>query len=218
MRRSIYVSLFIVLSAAAGFLYYNHTRIDTAIVATRDLPVGTRIADGDIALRSINPASVSGQVLHSADQAVGQLVSSEVFRDQLIDARQLAPMKNASLLASGVAMPPGSRIIGLPVTPSAAVGGVLKAGDLVDVLAIPNPTKPAALADEPVPLPVVLGKDVLVIGLRTDQGTAVDEQDHGLNIGTSKAATVLLAIAPSDETTYSAAIGSSTFVLTLSTE
>jgi hypothetical protein len=37
-------------------------------------------------------------------------------------------------------------------------------------------------------------------------------------MGTSKPSTVLLAIAPSDESTYSAAISGSTFVLTLSTD
>jgi hypothetical protein len=86
------------------------------------------------------------------------------------------------------------------------------------VLAIPNPSKAVSLTDEPGAPPTMLGKDVLVIGLRTDQGTPVDQGDRGLAMGTSKPSTVLLAIAPSDESTYSAAISGSTFVLTLSTD
>ena len=63
-----------------------------------------------------------------------------------------------------------------------------------------------------------LGHDVLVLGLRTDQGSQVDQTDHGLNAGNSKPASVLLAIPQSEETTYAAASADSTFVLTLSTD
>jgi hypothetical protein len=67
-------------------------------------------------------------------------------------------------------------------------------------------------------VPVMLGKNVLVIGLRTDQGTQVDQADHGLNMGNTKPASVLLAIAQTEESAYSSAIASSSFVLALSTD
>lgn len=218
MRRTIYVSVFVVLSTIAGVLYYDHTRLATVVVATHDLRVGTRVQDSDVGLRSVNPSSLDGQVLRSTDQAIGQLVSSPILQDQFVDARQLAPVKNAAMLVSGLQLPAGYRIIGVPITPAAAVGGALKAGDLVDVLALQGASKAASLVDAPPPAPVTLGKDVLVVGLRTDQGTAVDQGDGGMSMGTNKPASVLLAIPPADETTYSAAIVDSTFVLTLSTD
>jgi hypothetical protein len=64
----------------------------------------------------------------------------------------------------------------------------------------------------------MIGKNVLVIGLRTDQGTPVDQADHGLNVGNTKPASVLLAIAQTEEFAYSSAIASSSFVLALSTD
>ena len=218
MRRRIYLGMFILLSTIAGFLYYSHTRQSTALVATRDLSIGTRIQDSDIALRRINPASVPAGVLKSSDQAIGQVVSSPILEGQFLDARQVAPSKNASLLGTGLDVPAGYRIIGLPIAPAAAVGGVLKPGDRVDVMAIPNPSKAATLADEPAPVPVMIGKNVLVIGLRTDQGTQVDQADHGLNAGYTKPGSVLLAIAQNEESAYSSAIASSSFVLALSTD
>ncbi len=218
MRRTIYLSAFLLLSVTAGYLYYSHTRMVNAVVATRDLPVGTRISDGDVTIRSVNPVSLSSNILHSPDQAIGQVVSATIFGDQLIDARQLAPASDATLLASGVPLPTGSRVIGLPITPAAAVVGALKAGDLVDVIAIPNPAKAAALTDQPASPPIALGKDVLVLGLRTDQGTPVSQSDQGMTMGLNKPGTVLLAIPPGEENAYSAAIADSTFVLTLSTD
>ena len=218
MRRIVYLSMFILLSGVAGLLYYAHTEQSTAVVATRDLPVGTRIQEADLTTRRINPASVGPQVVTTASTAIGQVVAVPILEGQLLDARQIAPSKNAALLASGLQVPAGYRIIGLPVTATTAVGGVLKPGDLVDVIAIPNPVKTASLPDVSAATPVRIGENVLVLGLRTEEGNPVDQADHGLNPGNGKPASVLLAIAQNEETTYSAAIADSTFVLTLSTD
>jgi len=218
MRRTIYLGVFILLSAVAGLLYYSGTRQSTALVATRDLSVGTRIQDADIAVRRINPASALAGVLKASDQAVGQVVSFPILEGQFLDARQVAPSRNAALLGTGLDVPPGYRIIGLPIAPAAAVGGVLKPGDRVDVMAIPNASKVAALAEESAPVPVMIGKNVLVVAMRTDQGTPVDQADHGLNAGNAKPGSVLVAIAPTEESAYSSAIASSSFVLALSTD
>jgi Flp pilus assembly protein CpaB len=155
--------------------------------------------------------------LRSVDQAIGQIVSFPILEGQFVDAREVAPTKNATLLVSGLDIPPGYRIIGVPIAPAAAVGGVLKPGDRVDVMAIPNPLRQISLVDQSAPAPVMIGKNILVVGIRTDQGTAVDQPDRGVNIG-SKPASVLLAIPQSEESTYSAAIVAASFVLALSTD
>jgi len=134
-----------------------------------------------------------------------------------VDAREVAPTKNATLLGSGLDIPPGYRIIGVPIAPAAAVGGVLKAGDRVDVMAIPNLSRQISPADQSAPAPALIGKNILVIGIRTEQGTDVAQADHGVNIG-SKPASVLLAIPQTEETTYSSAIVGASFVLALSTD
>jgi pilus assembly protein CpaB len=217
MRRSVYLAVFVVLSGIAGLFYYSHTRQATALVASHDLTVGTRIQDSDVAVRQVNPGSVGGNVLRSADQAIGQTVSFPILEGQFVDAREVAATKNASLLGSGLDIPPGYRIIGVPIAPAAAVGGVLKPGDRVDVMAIPNFSRQGSPVDQSAPTPAMIGKNILVIGIRTDQGTDVGQADHGLNVG-SKPASVLLAIPETEETTYSAAIVAASFVLALSTD
>src|SRR5438067_1311673 len=217
MRRSVYLVICILLSGIAGFFYYSQTRQATAVVAARDLTVGTRIQDSDVSLRQINPASVSHEVMKTLDQVVGQVVAVPILEGQFLDARQVAPARNAAMLGSGLDMPSGYRIIGLPIAPAAAVGGALKPGDRVDVMAIAGGTKATTLADQPLATPMLLGRDVLVIGLRTEQGTGVDQAEPGLNPA-AKPASILLAIPQTDEEAYSAAIANSTFVLTLSTD
>jgi pilus assembly protein CpaB len=217
MRRSLYLAVFVALSAIAGLFYYSHTRQATALVANHDLTVGTRIRDSDIGIRQVNPGSIGGSVLRSADQAIGQIVSFPILEGQFVDAREVAPTKNATLLGSGLDIPPGYRIIGVPIAPAAAVGGVLKPGDRVDVMAIPNPSRQLSAGDQSASAPVMIGKNILVIGIRTEQGTEVDQVDHGVNIG-SKPASVLLAIPETEETTYAAAVVAASFVLALSTD
>jgi Flp pilus assembly protein CpaB len=218
MRRSVYLVVFGILSMVAGFFYYSHTRESTALIATQDLRVGSRIEDSDVRVRSVNPASIGDDILRAPDQAVGQVVSFPILQGQFIGARQIASSRNANLLTSGLDVPPGYRIIGLPVVPAAAVGGALKPGDRVDVIAIPNPAKSVGLTEELAAAPVTIGKNVLVLGLRTEQGTQVDQAERALNLGNGKPASVLLAIAQTDEAAYSAAFSSSTFVLALSTD
>src|SRR5438105_5482938 len=155
MRRTIYLGVFILLSTVAGLFYYSHTRQSTALVATRDLNVGTRIQDSDVAVRQINPGSVPSGVLKATDEAVGQVGSSPILEGQFLDRRQVVASRNANLLGSGLDVPAGYRIIGLPIAPAAAVGGVLKPGDRVDVMAIPNQSKTASMADESPSSPVI---------------------------------------------------------------
>jgi pilus assembly protein CpaB len=217
MRRSLYLAVFTILSGVAGLFYYTHTRESTALVANHDLTVGTKIQDSDVTVRQVNPGSVGSSVLRSPDQAIGQIVSFPVLEGQFVDAREVAPIKNAALLGSGLDIPPGYRIIGVPISPAAAVGGVLKPGDRVDVMAIPNPLRQVSPVDAPAPAPIMIGKNVLVIGVRSDQGTEVDPTDHGGNLS-AKPASVLLAVPQTEETTYSAAIVAGSFVLALSTD
>jgi|GEM_PF-1749259 len=218
MTRTLCLSAFVVLSAIAGFFYYANTEQASAVVATHDLKVGTQIADSDVATRRVNPSSIESGVFRGPEQAVGQYVVFPVLKGQFLDPRQLTTSKNAGLLAPGLRVPVGSRIIGLPVTPATAVGGALKPGDLVDVIAIPTQQKTGIGVEDTLASNQAIGHDVLVVGLRTEQGTAFDRSDPSINATGAKPSSVLLAIPESDEDRYSEAMATSTFLLALSTD
>jgi Flp pilus assembly protein CpaB len=217
MTRTLCLTAFVVLSAVAGFFYYANTEQAPALVATHDLKVGAQIQDSDVAVRRVNPSSVEGDVFRSTEQAIGQYIAFPVLKGQFLDPRQLMASKNGELLGSGLQVPAGSRIIGLPVTPATAVGGALKPGDLVDVIAIPNAQK-TGIGVEDATANQTIGRDVLVVGLRTEQGTPFDRDDPSINATGAKPSSVLLAIPYSDESRYSGAMGTSTFLLALSTD
>ncbi len=218
MTRTLCLVMFVVLSGIAGFFYYDNNRQVTVLVAAQDLKVGSRVQDGDLTQRQVNPSSVGDDVLRASDQIVGQFVAYPVLKGQVVGARQFTSSRNADLLGPGLPVPAGFRIVGVPITPATAVGGALKPGDRVDVIAIPNQLKNSSLLDVAAAPAEALGRDVLVVGMRTDQGTPFDHTDPAINASGSKPSSVLLAIAPTDEARYSSAIASSTFLLALSTD
>jgi Flp pilus assembly protein CpaB len=218
MTRAVCLVLFAVLSGIAGFFYYANTRQASALVATHDLKVGAQLQDSDVMIRHVNPSSLDTEVLRSSEQAVGQFVAFPVLKGQFLDARQVMPSRTADLFGSGLSVPAGFRVVGIPITPATAVGGALKPGDRVDVIAIPNPLKTIGAIDEVPATAQAIGRDVLVIGMRTDQGTPFDRTDPSALANGNKPSSILLAIAETDEGKYSSAMASSTFLLALSTD
>ncbi len=220
MLRTVYLTAFVILSAVAGLFYYSQTRLVPAVVATSDLKVGAEIQDSDVAIRRVNPGSVPAGTFADVGLAIGRFVSFPILRDQYIGTRAVAVSRNADLLSGGLDIPKGYRIISLPIVPSSAVGGSLKPGDLVDVIAIPSSNKASGLLDQSASAPMVIGTHVMVLGLRTDQGTTLDPStgSHGIGAVGNKPASILLAIPEPDETRYSAALETSTFFIALTTD
>jgi Flp pilus assembly protein CpaB len=220
MLRTVYLTAFVILSAVAGLFYYSQTRLVPAVVATTDLRVGTQIQDSDVAIRRVSPGSIPAGTYADLALAIGRFVSFPILRDQYIGARAVAVSRNADLLAGGLDIPKGYRIISLPIVPSSAVGGSLKPGDLVDVIAIPGSNKASGLLEQSPAAPIIIGTRVMVLGLRTDQGTTLDPStgSHGIGSVGNKPASILLAIPEPDETRYSAALANSTFFIALTTD
>lgn len=215
MVRAIYLGVFLVLSLLAGGLYYAGTRETTVVVAKGDLPVGASITDASVALRRVHPGDVPPGSASSLAEAIGKFVSWPILDGQVIPLRALASDR-ASLITGGLSVPSGYHALSIPVAPADAAGGLLRPGDLVDVLAVVKNQAPGA---SPAPA-TMLGRRVLVLGLRTDQGQALDAGDgsgtvRGLNFSSNRIASVVLAIAPEDEDRYAAAAAVSTFAVVL---
>ncbi|HYM50671.1 MAG TPA: Flp pilus assembly protein CpaB [Candidatus Limnocylindrales bacterium] len=217
MIRLVYSIGCLVLAGFAGFLYYEQTQQTAVVTATHDLSIGSLITDQDVALHRIASGSVPSGALSQVDQAIGQFVTFPLMSGQFVTSRHLSPSRTGAALANGLPVPPGDRILSLPVGPSSAVGGALAPGDLVDVIAVPDVTRaqPGSIVDPAGN--TVLGERVLVLGLRTDQGTAADLDPRAASLSPTKVGSVLLAIPGADEQRYAAAIAVDTFVLTLVT-
>jgi Flp pilus assembly protein CpaB len=215
MVRVVYLGVFLVLALAAGGIYYASTRETTVLVAKGDLRVGISITESSVAARRVHPGDVPPGSATRTTDVVGKFVSWPILDGQFIPTRALA-RDRASLIAGGLSIPAGFHALSVPVTPAEAAGGVLRPGDLVDVLAVAKNQAPGA---SPAPA-TMLGKRVLVLGMRTDQGQALDVSGgsgtvRGLNFSSNRIASVVLAVAPEDEERYAAAAAVSNFTVVL---
>ena len=215
MTRAIYLGLFLVLSLAAGATYYFSNRDVAVVVARGDLQVGSTLSGGSITVRRVQPDAIPAGSARQLADVDGKYVAWPILDGQYIPVKALSADR-ASLVSGGLQVPPGYRAISLPVTAADAAGGVLRPGDYVDVLSVAKNQAPGA---SPAPA-ATLGKGVLVLGMRTDQGEPLDPGSgsgtvRGLNFSSNRIASIILAVAEGDEQRYASAEAVSTFTVVL---
>jgi pilus assembly protein CpaB len=102
------------------------------VVAARDLPLGTTIANGDLRTVTRPSATVPRDVVHDPRAIAGRVVAVPLLRDDAVRAAHLAPGGAAGIAG---AVPPGRRAVHV-----VAKDGVRPpAGAVVDVLATFDP-------------------------------------------------------------------------------
>ena len=208
--------MFAALALGAGAVYYSDNRDVTVLCARGDLAVGSTISDASVTLRRVRQAAVPSGTASDIAAVAGKYVVWPMLDGQYLPLRALADSR-AGLIDGGLQPPPGYNAISVPVSPAGAAGGVLRPGDIVDVLAVARTQLSGA---SPAPA-VTLGRRVMVLGLRTDQGLPLDPlgaagaSGRGLNLIGTHIGSAVIAVAPQDEAAYVAATATSTFTLVL---
>jgi Flp pilus assembly protein CpaB len=132
-----------VLVAFTGFLLItaaSSPRTHGVLVATRDLPAGTRLRRADVAVAQAQLGEAQARTFISAEALAsteGQVLLSPVAAQQIVARTQLATSPQSVLQ-------PGFVRMTVPVRPDTAVGGALRPGDTVSVLSTVDKGKPTA--------------------------------------------------------------------------
>jgi Flp pilus assembly protein CpaB len=226
MRRIIYLSICSVLALSAAVLTLRAQRTVAVVVATRDVGAGSLLGPGDLEVRHVSPEGIPSGVIAAPDEAGGRYVVWPLTAGEPVLSRAVRTQRSGGAVDVGYTVPAGFRAVAVPLQPAGAVGGMLTSGDHVDVYATPatgrqqgTPATGAVPGDGGATL---IGRDVLVLQLRSDQGQALDSPAggsagtvHGLNFGSGKLGSVVLAIPGGDVDRYAAAASSMTIYLAL---
>ena len=137
------VGVLLMLAATGGAIVAWTAAENTrpVVVATRDLPGGTILAEGDLAVRRVRvddgmfAAAIAGPDVSSL---VGRQLAEPVHAQQLLVQAQVSPKPS---------VPPGQLVLTIPIRPDNAAGGRVRSGDLVQVLATSNKGKPDSKTD-----------------------------------------------------------------------
>ena len=100
-----------------------------AVVATKDLPAGTAVAPGDVALRQVVRAALPNGVFTSVDAVVGQVLGGPARTGEMLtDVRMVGPANTR--LATG---DPSAAVVPIRLA-DPAVADLLRPGSRVDVI------------------------------------------------------------------------------------
>ena len=234
MRRAAYLLAFALLAGLAAVLTLRAQHTVPVVVATHDVRAGSQLLGSDVEIVSMRDGDLPSGTAATTDAVVGQYVAWPLTAGEPVLARQLQSQRSGSAVTGGLDVPSGYRAVAVPVQPADAVGGMIAPGDRVDVYETPIPGRSdgsvrattqsvdggGASAEAPAPGATRIGRQVLVLQLRSDQGAALDAQSgdsvHGLNFGSGKLGSVVLAVPDSDVPVYAAAVSEDTIYLALS--
>lgn len=138
-HRRLAVAAAVALAVAAGLraLAPPAPKTDPVVVATRDVPAGARLGDGDVRVVAWPRGLVPGGALAGTPAAVGRTTTSPLRAGEAVTGTRLV---GASLLA-GAGPPDGPALVATAVRlADPAVPSLLSVGVVVDVLAAVDPT------------------------------------------------------------------------------
>jgi Flp pilus assembly protein CpaB len=232
MKRRVYLIAAVSFAIIAAGLTLRAQHTVAVVIATHNVSAGTQLSGSDIQIQSIHEDNVPAGALTTTDEATGKYVSWPLTSGEPILGSALSSQPSGSDVVSGYNIPGGYRAVAIPVTPAGAVGGMLSPGDRVDVYATPNgqgnsSAETASQADSIAPgySPVteVIGQDLLVLQLRSDQGQPLDTGSGSsannvsdLNFGSSKLGSVVVAVPQSQVIQFAAAASIDTMYVALS--
>jgi pilus assembly protein CpaB len=217
MKRIVYIVGFCIFALVAAGLTLRAQQTVAIAVATHDLSFGTQVTAQDIQIIRVHSDGAPSGVLTSEQQAIGQYVKWPIASGEPVLGRLLSSHVLGSDAAAGFNVPRGYQVIALPIQPASAVGGVVQPGDRVDVYATSLPSQANATAGTA----QLLGQNILLLQLRTDQGAALTQpsdnsSSHTLSLGPQKLGSAVLAVPSGDVAKYASAIAQNSFYLALS--
>jgi Flp pilus assembly protein CpaB len=181
LRTLLGVLLFVVSFLAGQRVLADARSTTGAWVATADLPSGAVIGPGDAELRQVRlGGDLAAAYLGSGADPVGMVVTRPVRAGELLATAWTLPS------AAGV---DAGRAITVPVEPQHAVGGELRPGDRVDVIATFDAGTLEARS-------AVLARSVEVLGLVSAEGLGFgDDSVIGVTLSVSPDEAARLAFA-----------------------
>jgi pilus assembly protein CpaB len=140
------------------------------VVAANDIPVGSRVADGDVKLVRFPVAVLPSNIFHLKTSVVGRGAILPIARGEFFLPNKLAGENAGSGMQSLI--PPGMRAVSVRVNEVIGVAGFVVPGTRVDVLLTGNPSG----ASDQQTTTVLENVAVIATGQKLERNTAGEPQ------------------------------------------
>jgi len=145
------------------------------LVAAKDMPKGAALDKDNVAVMIVSKQYVQPQAATSLDRVSGMLAAVSISKGEQITLNKFISAKEAASSGSSLAMvtPIGKRAVTISVDNISAVGGMIRPGDYVDVVAmvmVPVTTTQGKQSMQATAVP--LFQNVLVLAIGQDISTS----------------------------------------------
>ncbi len=164
------------------------------LVAARDIPLQTVLVAADVTPREVSPEMVPEDALADPDEAVGQMTTAAIARDEVILRRRLIKPDYVGPQAAFV-MDPTKVIVAFPATDLLSSIDIIRPGDRVDVMFSFKPITMIETGSELMSTMTVL-QDIKVAAV-----VRAPSADPNQKEGTGAPRALLLALDPQDALT-----------------
>ncbi|HIC94945.1 MAG TPA: Flp pilus assembly protein CpaB [Anaerolineae bacterium] len=136
--RRIFLTITLGLLASLGYYMWYQNQHYSVPVARLEIAEGAAIDKGCITTRPFPRTVVQEGWVFDPDQIVGKVARTTIYPGEPFDKRRLADPSELVGVRVGPDkfLSPGMVAFGVPVTIAGAVGGMLRSGDYVDVIAV----------------------------------------------------------------------------------
>jgi Flp pilus assembly protein CpaB len=171
-RLILIVGILLALGAGAGTFFFVSSAQQAqpppvlpttdVLVAIRDIPARTALVAADVKIAKVNVEAAPPTALKTREEAIGKVLTQAVsINEPILPTKFAAADRAFTVFPPNESFEPNSpayRIMTITVPDNFAVGGILVAGDVVDVMYV-FPFDPIAKLDIEVPEVVVPGEE-----------------------------------------------------------
>lgn len=169
----------------------------SVLVAKQDIARGAVISPDSLEVAIVPNKFVQPQAVTSLDRIAGMMTTVPISKGEQISLSKLTFPKHAGALAD--VTPIGKRAISVTVDNIAALAGLLKAGDYVDVIAmVPIPVQTAEGKQSAQVAVVPLFQNVLVLAVGRDLGAPKEERRYKQEEARETNPAITLALTPQE--------------------
>lgn len=153
------------LAGLGYYLWWSNTQVSVPVAMTF-IRAETPISRSLLALKPFPRQGVAGSWILHVDRILGKVARVDLFPGEPFDERRLANADEIVTARSGagIVLEPGKVAFAVPTTVAGAVGGMVRGGDRVDIIAVPAGANPDESEAH------LLLSNVLIIDVRTGAG------------------------------------------------
>ena len=173
------------------------TNQTVVLVAKQDIPKGVVIESAGLDTAVVPNKFVQPQAVTSLNRISGMVTVADISKGEQITLTKLANVKQAGGDLAGVT-PAGKRAISISVDSISSVGGMVKPGDYVDVIAtlqVPVQSAEGQQASQIAVLPLFQNVLVLAVGQNTGGPVNPGSRGRGETVETAGAGPALITLA-----------------------